>query len=188
LIANEVHTSLHNQLVSRCRNGDQKAFQELYRLYSRAMYNVSLRILNDKAEAEDVLQESFVAAFRHIQSFDEKGTFGSWLKRIVINKSIDAFKKKQQNFVSLDNIDLQEEDAEETSVPDFDAAALNAAIELLPDGYRIILSLFLFEDYSHKMIAEKLGITESTSKSQYLRARKKLSAYLKQQMYHGRHT
>lgn len=172
------HKPEHHELVEQCKKGDQKAFQELYRLYSKAMFNISMRILNNRDEAEDVLQESFVAAFRHIQSFNEKGSFGGWLKRIVINKSIDAAKKQRQDFVSLSDIDLPEEEAEEESAVTYDAASLQKAIELLPDGYRIILTLFLFEDYSHRMIAEKLNISESTSKSQYLRARKKLNLIL----------
>jgi RNA polymerase sigma factor (sigma-70 family) len=176
------HTTEHSDLVEQCKKGDDKAFRELYRLYARAMFNASMRILNNRDEAEDVLQESFVAAFRHIRSFEEKASFGSWLKRIVINKSLDALKKQKKVFIPLNDLDIAEEEepAEENRLT-YDAVTLQKGIDSLPDGYRIILTLYLFEEYSHKMIAEKLNITESTSKSQYLRARKKLAVYLKAQ-------
>ncbi|MCW3070172.1 MAG: polymerase [Bacteroidetes bacterium] len=175
------HNTEHHDLVEQCKKGDDKAFRELYRLYAKPMFNASMRILNNRDEAEDVLQESFVAAFRHIRSFEEKGSFGSWLKRIVINRSLDALKKQKQNFIQVDELDIAEEEAEEENGFEYDAVTLQKAIDRLPDGYRVILTLFLFEDYSHRMIAEKLGISESTSKSQYLRARKKLGTYLKEQ-------
>jgi RNA polymerase sigma factor (sigma-70 family) len=175
------HITEHHELVELCKKGDHKAFQELYNLHVRGMFNVSMRILHNRDEAEDVLQESFVAAFRHIQSFKEKSSFGSWLKRIVINKSLDALKKQNLHFIPLEDLNIAEEENEETEEVLYDAVTLQKAIERLPDGYRVILTLYLFEDYSHKMIAEKLTISESTSKSQYLRARKKLSAYLKEQ-------
>jgi RNA polymerase sigma factor (sigma-70 family) len=180
IIATE-HIAEHHELVEQCKKGDQKAFQDLYNLHSRAMFNVSMRILHNRDEAEDVLQESFVAAFRHIQSFREKSSFGSWLKRIVINKSLDALKKQNFHFVPLEDLSIPDEEEEEREEVVYDAVTLQKAIERLPDGYRVILTLYLFEDYSHKMIAEKLAISESTSKSQYLRARKKLSTYLKEQ-------
>jgi len=181
LIITVEHNTEHHHLVEQCKKGDDSAFRELYMLYSKPMFNASMRILNNRDEAEDVLQESFVAAFRHIRSFEEKGSFGSWLKRIVINKSLDALKKQKQNFVQVDELNIAEEETEEETGIEYDAVALQKAIDRLPDGYRVILTLFLFEDYSHRMIAEKLGISESTSKSQYLRARKKLGAYLKEQ-------
>jgi RNA polymerase sigma-70 factor (ECF subfamily) len=182
LITATDHTTEHHELVAKCKKGDEAAFRELYRLYAKPMFNAGMRILNNRDEAEDVLQESFVAAFRHIRSFEEKGSFGGWLKRIVINKSLDALKKQKQSFLPIDELNIaEEEEPEEENGFVYDAVSLQKAIDRLPDGYRIILTLFLFEDYSHRMIAEKLGISESTSKSQYLRARKKLGTYLKEQ-------
>jgi RNA polymerase sigma-70 factor (ECF subfamily) len=172
--------------VEQCKTGDEQAFKELYTLYAKQMFNVSMRILNNRNEAEDVLQESFVAAFRGIRSFEGKSPFGSWLKRIVINKSLDVLKKQRHIFLSVDGLDIPEEETFEDDRLTFETETLREAISRLPDGYRVILTLYLFEDYSHKTIAEKLGISESTSKSQYLRGRKKLCTYLKKENKNGR--
>jgi len=92
----------HDELVERCRQGDRRSYGELYQKYSRAMYNTSLRIVNHTADAEDVLQESFVDAFAAIDSFAYKSTFGAWLKRIVINKSINTLRKKKMDIIDID--------------------------------------------------------------------------------------
>ena len=136
-----------------------------------------MRMLNDKDNAEDVLQDSFIAAFKNIHQYNENATFGSWLKRIVINHCIDAVKSAKVNIISLDNIEAPEEVQEEEIA--YDIASVKESIQELPDGFRIILTLYLFEDYSHRMIAEKLGISEGTSKSQYSRARKKLAEIIR---------
>jgi RNA polymerase sigma-70 factor (ECF subfamily) len=173
--------------VEQCKKGDEQAFKELYVLYAKQMFNVSMRILDNRNEAEDVLQESFVAAFRGIRSFEGKSSFGSWLKRIVINRSLDVLKKRKHVFLTVEGFDIPEEEIlEEDNTITYDAALITEAINRLADGYRVILTLYLFENYSHKDIAEKLGISENTSKSQYLRARKKLSAYLKEKNKNGR--
>jgi RNA polymerase sigma-70 factor (ECF subfamily) len=134
-----------------------------------------MRITNDYAEAEDVLQESFLNAFQHIQSFRGDSTFGSWLKTIVVNKSVGIVKKRRLAFTSIDDRDYVEppEDRSEEEL-DWQVAAIKRAIQKLPDGYRVVLSLYLLEGYDHGEIAQVLQITEATSKSQYSRARKKL--------------
>lgn len=145
-------------------------------MYSKAMFSICMRLLNNREEAEDVLQESFISAFKNIEQYSGEATFGSWLKRIVINKSLDAISKRKLNFVSVDEVDVAEEyDEPEAS---YSIEAVKEAVQRLPDGYRIILTLFLFENCSHKTIAEKLSISEGTSKSQYHRARKKLQELL----------
>jgi RNA polymerase sigma factor (sigma-70 family) len=167
-------------LIERCKKGDNAAFREIYDQYSRAMYNVAGRILNNNEEARDVLQESFISAFRHINQYSGTSTFGSWLKRIVINRSIDHLKKKNPRLVEWSDQDIpaeEDQNTEEDFVPDVDL--IKCAMEMLPDGYRIILTLYLFEDYTHHMIAHKLGISEGTSKSQYARGRKKLADIIK---------
>lgn len=164
-------------LIEHCRQGKNSAFKEVYDLYSRAMFNICMRMLNNRDEAEDVLQESFISAFKNIKQYTGEASFGSWLKRIVINRCIDAVKKRSLHLVPLDDMDQAQEEAYEED-PDADVYTVESVkngISQLPDGYRIILTLYLFENYSHRMIAEKLGISEGTSKSQYSRARKKLA-------------
>jgi len=141
------------------------------------MVNILVRILNNSGEAEEVLQDSFLKAFEKIAAYDRKYAFGVWLKRIVINRSLDVLKKRKLNFVTIDDADFREEEDEEESIYDVDV--LKKCISELPDGYRTILSLFVFEECSHKEIAELLNISEGTSKSQYNRAKKKLIGLVK---------
>jgi RNA polymerase sigma factor (sigma-70 family) len=171
-----------SQLVEDCKKGVKSAYEELYRLYSKAMYSISLRITNDKEESEDVLQESFLSAFNNIKQFKGESSFGSWLKRIVINKSIDAVKKRKIKFAEVEDIEQIniEEETEDGNEIEYTTESINKAVQLLPDGFRTVLTLYLFEDHSHKEIASVLGISESTSKTQYLRARKRLIELLKQ--------
>src|SRR5271169_3894570 len=104
---------LHDELVERCKQGDSRSFAELYRKYAKAMYNTSLRIVNHTGDAEDVLQEAFTDAFRSLEDFHYKSTFGAWLKRIVINKSINQLRKRKMDLIDIDKTNvgnLQEED------------------------------------------------------------------------------
>lgn len=170
------YTDIHRPLVELCRKGDRKAQYELYKLYSKAMFNISMRITNDYALAEDVLQESFLSAFNHLDTFKGEVTFGSWLKKIVINNAIGQIRKRKYELVSLDGHEELQEDISETEeeMQQWQVETIRKAIQKLPDGYRVVLSLYLLEGYDHAEIAEILGISEATSKSQYSRARKKL--------------
>src|ERR1700741_3487848 len=104
------YTDPNLAIIERCKNGDRTAFQELYNLYAKAMFNISLRILNNSDEAEEVLQDSFLKVFSKIETYDETHAFGAWLKRIVINGSLDVLKKRKINFVSLDKADFRQEE------------------------------------------------------------------------------
>jgi RNA polymerase sigma factor (sigma-70 family) len=159
-------------LIERCRKGETAAFRELYDLYCRGMFSVCVRLLNNKEEAEDVLQEAFISAFKNIGQYSFNASFGSWLKKIVVNKSLDVLNKRKFNFVSIDDVDVSDDQPEEEE--NYTIDEIRQAVQALPDGYRVILTLFLFEGYSHKAIAGQLNISEGTSKSQYHRARKKL--------------
>ena len=173
-----VYIDKHVELVNDCRNGSRKAQFELYKLYANAMYNVALRIVNDDAEAEDVLQEAILDAFSRIKDFRQETTFGLWLKQIVINRSINYLRKRKLDLVSLDDVEVADEietDFEETTLK---VEAIKAAMNELPDGYRVVLTLYLFEGYDHEEIAHILKITENTSRSQYLRAKRKLNNLL----------
>lgn len=169
-----IYTEANAQLIEAGRLGNNVAFKRLYDLYSDAMFTICLRMLNNREDAEDVLQESFISAFKNLQQYSGKGSFGSWLKKIVINACIAVIKKRNDQLIPLAERDLPEEEPDEDEEITYDIETIKLAIRELADGYRMILSLYLFEDHSHKMIAEKLNISEGTSKSQYSRARKRL--------------
>jgi len=174
------YTDINAPLVERCRLGDRRAQAEIYKRYAKAMFNASLRITGDYAEAEDVLQESFLSAFRELHGYKGDSSFGSWLKRIVINKSINCLRNRRLQLVPLaeqhDGAGPDEADdlGLEGDALTWRADVLRRCVQELPDGYRVVLSLYLLEGYDHAEIASILNITESTSKSQYSRARKKL--------------
>lgn len=144
------------------------------------MYNVGFRIVNNTEEAEDVLQEAFISAFRNLEFYRGDATFGAWLKRIVVNKAINCLKRrKMERFPDQDNWDVREEvSTDELDHFPYTVDQVRHAIESLPDGYRAVLSLYLLEGYDHGEIGEILGITESTSKSQFNRSKKKLRELL----------
>jgi len=171
----------HQALVQECRLGSRKAQFELYKLYAKAMYNTAQRILCHVAEAEDVLQEAFLEAFSRITDFRGDTTFGLWLKQIVINKSINYLRKRKMEFVSADTIDVPEEEEEEDGEVQPRVEEIKRAMELLPDGYRVVISLYLLEGYDHEEIAHILKISENTSRSQYLRAKIKLQRLMEKE-------
>lgn len=168
-------------LIERCKAGDAKAQQTLYNRYNRAMFRIALRITHDQMEAEDVLQESFVRAFRSLKSFKGDATFGAWLKRIVINTSINHIKKRKAEFVELeaDRFEVAEPEAPAPQ-PAWSMTQLQNAIGQLPDGYRTVFNLYQIEGYDHKEIGHILNISEATSKSQFSRAKRKLREMLTQ--------
>lgn len=179
------HHNIHADIIERCKSGDQKAFFEIYKLYSKAMFNVSYRIVGSQEVAEDVLQESFVNAFQHIKSYKGTATFGAWLKRIVVNKAISQLRKNQLEVVMIDdNFDVKQDEVDNTDL-ELKAEVVRNAIQKLPNGFRLVFSLYLLEGYDHKEIADILGITESTSKSQYNRAKKKLKDIIREEVHYG---
>lgn len=172
---------IRDELVERCKNGDAQSYEALYRQYSKAMYNTSLRIVNNTADAEDVLQEAFLDAFNRIRDFRQETTFGLWLKQIVVHRSINLLRKRRLEMVEiedghLDNIpEEEEEDDEEIQ---YKVVQVKEAIKQLPDGYRVVLSLYLLEGYDHEEIGQILDISENTSRTQFLRAKRKLNEIL----------
>ncbi len=177
------YKDIHAGLVEACRAHDQTAQRKLYDLYVEAMYNTSLRILKSREEAEDIVQEAFIEAFTKIHSFKGKSTFGAWLKRIVINKSINQTKKRKIEYDDVDErkVDVEDEQVEEM-IP-YTIENVKQALNGLSEGYRVVFTLFAFEGYSHQQIADELGITESTSKSQYNRAKKRIKELVIKQNY-----
>jgi RNA polymerase sigma factor (sigma-70 family) len=170
--------NLHQEFIDGCKAGDQKAQFHIYKLYYKAMYNTSLRIVNDTMEAEDIMQESFLSAFEKIETYSGTVSFGAWLKKIVINRSLDVLGKKKAVFEDIESHIGIRDDSHDDSVRDDEVdvrvGEVKEAIEQLPDGYRVILSLYLLEGYDHDEIAEILKITSSTSRSQLSRAKQKL--------------
>ena len=169
------NTTETSVLVTRFRSGDEKAFEQLYNKYCKGMYNASLRICGCAADAEDVVQESFVAAFKALNELKKEPVFGPWLRSIIINRSIDCVRRKKKNLVLIDVSEIEEPEYEpESEEPEYTIEDVQTALQELPDGYRLVLTLFVFENLGHRDIAEKLNISEGTSKSQYARAKKKL--------------
>lgn len=147
------------------------------------MYNVSYRIMNNREEAEDMLQEAFTQAFLKLDTFRYESGFGAWLKRIVVNTCINAINKKKVELTYCEEIyhhDLPVEEEEEYDLQ-FTVANVHKAMEKLPEGGRMVFSLYLLEGYDHVEIAQIMNITESTSKSQFMRAKRRLVEILKEQ-------
>jgi RNA polymerase sigma-70 factor (ECF subfamily) len=147
------------------------------------MYNICYRITNNPDDAEDVLQEAFLSAFRNLQSFKGESSFGAWLKRIVVNSSINHVKKSRILYTQLNGHDVEHESEINDNELILEIDRIKEALQQLPDGFRTVLSLYLFEGYDHREIAEILNISESTSKSQYNRAKKRLKEILKERVY-----
>ena len=165
--------SINTDLVEQCIRGSRDAQYSLYRKYSSAMYNICLRMLGTKMDAEDVLQTAFVDIFQNLKKFRGESSIGSWIKRIVINNCLNHIKKNKViiNDLSENEYELATEEEEKVQ---YDIQAVHKAIMKLPEGYRVVLNLYLLEGYSHEEIGNILDVTTSTSKSQYSRAKAKL--------------
>lgn len=175
---NTLYKNIHQEIIDQCKEGSQKAQFQLYKLYYKSMYSVSLRIVNNEMEAEDVMQEAFLSAFNKMDSYKGEVSFGAWLKRIVVNRSLDYLKKRKVQFEEVNERTAQITDYQ-METKEIDIIAIKNAIQKLPDGYRIVLSLYLIEGYDHEEISQVLGITNSASRTQFLRAKNKLRELLK---------
>lgn len=178
------YADIHQDIVEQCKAGNRQAQFELYRLYSKAMYNVCLRMVKDELDAEDLLQNSFVDVFTKLDSFRYQSSVGAWIKRIVINNCINFLRKKKIYFQELDERHAAVPQAERGHSNDnrgLSVEVIKSALFDLPDGYRVVFSLYLLEGYDHKEIGDILGIAETTSKSQYSRAKAKLRDILSTQ-------
>ena len=169
-----------NQLLERCKKGDNAAQMQIYKDYYKAMYNTSIRILKDGFEAEDVMQEAFLTAFTKLDTFKGEVAFGAWLKRIVINKSLTQLKKnnKYQDVkmeVVKDTITETEEPVNYTALH---ASKVLETLNSLKDNYRVVLNLHLIEGYDYEEIAQILGYTNENVRTTISRAKKKLKQQL----------
>lgn len=178
--------NINGELILRCKQGDRLAQFEIYRLYYKAMYNVCLRMVSRADTAEDIMQEAFLSAFTKINTFKGEVSFGAWLKRIVINRSIDFLRERKIRFEEITTVKPEDVEDNEYYLNIFNegeterkVSEIKKAMQMLPDGYRVVLSLSLFEGYDHEEIAQILSVSESTSRSQLARAKKKLIDLLK---------
>jgi RNA polymerase sigma factor (sigma-70 family) len=161
------------QIIEGCAKHDRKAQQVLYDKYSRFLLGVCLRYAIDKAEAEDILQESFLKIFFNIKDFSGTGSFIGWLRKVAVNTAITHYHK---NLKFRYHIEIDEYVSVETGTSSFEedfftAEELYIVLNELPAGYRMVFNLYAVEGYKHKEIASMLGIDTNTSKSQYSRAK-----------------
>ncbi len=160
-----------DDLIRQCTKGDRIAQKQLYDRFASRMLGVCLRYAQDYQTAEDILQEGFIKAFRHIERFRFEGSFEGWLRRIMVNTAIEAHRRKNNMYPILDVEQQEVEFYDEDALDKLAAEDLMAMINTLSPGYKTVFSLYAIEGFSHKEIAEQLNISEGTSKSQLARAR-----------------
>jgi RNA polymerase sigma-70 factor (ECF subfamily) len=178
-------SDISRDIIERSRQGNRQAQYQLYKMYAKAMFNICYRFMNDREEAEDMLQEAFTEAFRRLDSFRYESTFGAWLKRIVVNRCINEIKRKKAQLEFFDDMTPfeDEEDRHEAYETGLSVEKIRKAMEELPKGSRMIFSLYLLEGYDHQEISTILNISESNSKTQYMRAKQRIKEILKTQPY-----
>ena len=162
------------QLIIGCREGKSWAQRAIYDKYAAAMMSVCIRYVTDRETARDVLQEGFIKLFNKIDSFSGTGAFGGWVRRIFVTTALEHLRQNDalKHSANLEDVGNYIENVEETVLQKISADDLMNCIAALADGYRTIFNLYAIEGYSHAEIAEMLGITEATSRSQFMRARK----------------
>lgn len=170
---------LHD-VIRRCLSGDRKAQQTLFSLCYPLSMNVCRRYANDLGEAKSLVNEGMLKVFKQLDKYSMDLSFGGWLRRIMVNTAIDYYRKEkifQDRFKGIDNEDYPNAFQEDV-LDRISAEELLSLVQDLPPAYRIVFSLYAVEEYTHKEIAEHLGISEGTSKSNYAKARAKLQKAL----------
>lgn len=177
----KIYRTREEKLIQGCLKRDGNAQRQLYELYSSRMYGICYRYVKDAMEAEDVLVTAFMKIFNKIDQYKKDGSFEGWMRRVVVNEALTSLRKRSTLYIETD---LDQADRE----PDYDrlsdsleAEDLLNLIARLPMGYRVVFNMFAIDGYSHKEIAEQLGISENTSKSQLSRARTLLQKLLLEQ-------
>ena len=166
-------------LLKGCLNSDAVAQRELYNKYSPKMLAVCYRFAHNREDAEDMLQEGFIKVFLQMHSFENRGSFEGWIRRIIVHTCINILKKNKKFNESVDIIHANSIHVKEDMIPSImQAKQVVECIRMLPIGYRTVLNLYAIEGYSHREIANILGIEESTSRSQYTRAKAMLENIL----------
>jgi RNA polymerase sigma factor (sigma-70 family) len=172
-----MYINIHQPLIDRCLENDKEAQFSVYKLYYKSMYNTALRIVNNSDDAEDIMQESFLTAFQKLATYKGEVSFGIWLKRVVVNRSLDYLRKRKVQFEEVKN-ELNVYEEETVDELEYAVDEVKKAITQLSDGYRTILSLILLEGYDHEEVSEILGISNVTSRTQFSRAKQHLRDYL----------
>jgi RNA polymerase sigma-70 factor (ECF subfamily) len=172
----KVYQDIHREIIELSKAGNERAQSELYSLYSKAMFNLCLRMLNDRENALDAFQDAFTEVFNKLESFRFESSFGAWAKRIMVNTCLNKLKSERKKIVFTEELEHEINDEDEYDVEEsaLKIEKIKEGISQLPEGYRIVLNLYLMEGYDHKEISQILDITESTSKTQYMKAKKKL--------------
>jgi RNA polymerase sigma-70 factor (ECF subfamily) len=166
-------------ILQGCLHNQPVAQRELYNRFSPKMLAVCYRFAHNREDAEDMLQEAFIKVFSQIHTFQNKGAFEGWIRRIIVHTCINHLKKNKRFNESVDIINANGIQVREESIPSIvQAKQIVECIRLLPIGYRTVLNLYAIEGYSHKEIAEMLDVEESTSRSQYTRAKQMLEDIL----------
>ncbi len=173
-----------SDIVAKCKTNDRNAQLKLYNQYCEGMFCVAMRFLNNAHDAEDVLQEAFIRAFQKIHQFKGDVTFGAWLKRIVINQSIDFLKSKRLDSVALDERYMHiETDNNWTVSEGISLNEVKSTIETLPEKYRYVVMMFLMEGYDHSEISQVLQLAETTCRTRLFRGKALLKESLKSKKY-----
>ena len=167
------------KLIEACKNNDASGQKLLYETFARKMMSVCLGYAHNREMAEDFLQDGFIKVFSSIRSYSYEGSFEGWMRRVFVNTALESLRKNDllRNGVDLDSLDPQQE-ADYSAVDKISADELMELIAQLPPGFRTVFNMFAVEGYSHKEIAHALNITESTSRSQYTRAKKLLQKWI----------
>ena len=174
----QIYRARETDLIEGCRRKDRSAQKGLYDLLAPRMLSICCRYIKDRMEAEDVLVTSFMKVFDRLDQFKHEGSFEGWIRKIVVNESLTYLRKNKNMYLETD-LETADREADLQSLDtDLEAADLLRLVAELPTGYRMVFNLYAIDGFSHKEIAEQIGITESTSKSQLSRARMHLQAKL----------
>jgi len=174
-----------NKLVEICIKKEPRALELLYRQYSTKMFGVCLRYSKNRSDAEDLLHDGFIKVFTSLQEYQNKGSLEGWVRRIMVNTAINYYKRKTKHLFNVIENDesIFESSFSEDIISGITTKELLEYINEMPDGYRIVFNMYVIEGYKHTEIAEILGIAESTSKTQLMKARKYLIKKVKKEAY-----
>lgn len=168
----------HSNLIDRCKRGDRRAQNDLFRDFGKPMYHVILRMVGNADDAHELLQQTFIKVFQKLDQFQGEGHPGGWIKRIAITTTLNHLNRRKHMDDLEDHHMAVPEETQEADVPRVSAAQIHAAVQELPTSARVVVTLHLLENYRHTEIAELLNISASTSRSQYLRGRQLLQQKL----------
>ncbi|MDR2836245.1 MAG: sigma-70 family RNA polymerase sigma factor [Bacteroidales bacterium] len=171
------------KLIKQCQKKDHKAFDELYKKFSPLIYGICLRYTKNEEDAKDLMQDNFIKILTKIDNYQFKGSFEGWLRKLTINNAINYLESSNYNSFKNDNIIINVNSKEETPFEKINAEELLMIINKLPIGYKTVFNLYAIDGYKHSEIADLLGISESTSKTQFKKAREAILEILKKENY-----